>query len=385
MSTTKRPPVLTTRALNRALLARQLLLRRGAMAPARVAEHLVGLQAQTSESPYYALWSRLEGFRPDALAVLLERRRVVRLALMRSTIHLVSAADCLALRPVLAPVQERNLFVGSPYGRRLAGMDLPALVRAGRALLEEQPRSIAELAAALRARWPRRDGPSMAYAIRNLLAVVQVPPRGVWGQGGLARGTTAQAWLGRPLGRDHSPDRLVLRYLAAFGPAGARDVEAWSGLRGLAPILLRLRPRLRVFQDEKGALLYDLPRAPRPHPDTPAPPRFLPDYDNVFLAHADRARIVDERLRLRHRTGVSLRTCPFLLDGFIAGDWRIDRRRSGATLTITPFARLSSKDAAALSEEGARLLEFAAPADPHEIRFTPPRSARVGRSAPPDR
>jgi hypothetical protein len=369
MPTAKEPPVLGSRALNRALLARQLLLERSALPPVKVVERLVGLQAQTPESPYYALWSRLRSFRPEALAVLLERRKVVRLALMRSTVHLVTDADCLTLRPLLQPVQERNLFSGSPYGRRLAGMDLPALVRAGRDLLEERPRTSAELAAALRARWPKRDGPSMAYAIRNLLAVIQVPPRGVWGQGGLARGTTAESWLGRPLGRGRSLDALVLRYLAAFGPASARDAETWSGLRGLAPVFERLGPRLRVFRAPSGALLHDLPRAPRPHPDTVAPPRFLPDYDNVFLAHADRSRIIDEQLRLRHRTGVSMRTCPFLLDGFIAGTWRIDRRRGGAILEVAPFARLPRRQAAALEEEGARLLELAAPEDAPEVRF----------------
>jgi hypothetical protein len=216
----------------------------------------------------------------------------------------------------------------------------------------------------------------MAYGIRNLLPVIQVPPRGVWGKGGLPRGTTAEAWLGRPLGRDRSPDRMVLRYLAAFGPAGVRDVELWSGLQGMGPALERLRPRLKLFRNQRGDLLYDLPRAPRPDPDTPAPPRFLPDYDNVFLSHADRARIVDEQLRLRHRTGVSMRACPFLVDGFMAGTWRIERQRSGAILLLTAFLPLARKDAAALAEEGARLLEFAAPQDRHDVRLTQPSSAR---------
>ena len=157
-------PVVSTRALNRALLARQLLLERTELPAAKAIEHLVGMQAQTPESPYYALWARLRGFRADELAGLLQRRRVVRLALMRSTIHLVSARDCLDLRPVLQPVQERNLFVASPYGRRLAGMDLTALARAGRALLEKEPMTIAELAAALRARWPARTRPDSAAA-----------------------------------------------------------------------------------------------------------------------------------------------------------------------------------------------------------------------------
>ena len=365
------PAVLSTRALNRALLARQLLLGRVTVPALKVIERLVGLQAQTPESPYYALWARLQGFHPDQLASLLQRRKVVRLALMRSTIHLVSARDCLALRPVLQPVQERNLFVASPFGRRVAGMDLRALERAGRALLEAQPLSIAELARALRARFPDRDGQSMAYAIRNTLAMIQVPPRGLWGQGGLARGTTAEAWLGKPLQRERAPDRMLLRYLGGFGPASVRDMEVWSGLQGCQATVERLRPRLRVFRNERGTELFDLPRAPRPDPDTPAPPRFLPDYDNVFLSHADRARIVEEETRRRHRTGVQIRACPFLVDGFIAGAWRIERRRAGATLLLAPFARLARKDSRALASEGERLLEFAAPADRHEVRFVP--------------
>jgi hypothetical protein len=362
-------PVLSTRALNRALLDRQLLLRRVDWSPQKAVEHLVGLQAQTPESPYYGLWTRLQGFRPEALSRLLERRRVVRLALMRSTIHLVSARDCLALRPVLEPVQARNLFVASPFGRHLAGLDLEALDRAGRELVEARPLSIAELARELHARWPARDGQSMAYAIRNRLAMVQVPPRGLWAQGGQARCTTAESWLGRPLGRERAPDRMLLRYLRAFGPASVRDMELWSGLQGCREIVLRLRPRLRVFQSERGTELYDLPRAPRPDPDTPAPPRFLPDYDNVFLGHADRARIVDEGQRLRYRTGQEIRTRPFLLDGFICGNWRIERKRAGAILRISPWRKLARKEAAALTAEGARLLEFAAPEDRPDVRF----------------
>jgi hypothetical protein len=361
-------PTLSRRALNRALLARQLLLQREERPLARTIEHLVGLQAQTPDSPYYALWSRLSGFQAPDLARLLERRRVVRLSLMRSTIHLVTARDCLALRPVLQPVQERNLFAGSPYGRRLAGLDLAALLRHGRHLIETQPLTIAELAARLRERWPDRDGQAMAYAIRNLTAMVQVPPRGVWGVGGLARGTTAETFLGRPLARSTAPDTLVRRYLGAFGPASVRDAQSWSGLNDLAPVFQRLGPRLRRFRDEQGTPLFDLPRAPRPHPDTPAPPRFLPDYDNVFLAHADRARIVDEAERKARHTGVEMRNAPFLIDGFIRGTWRIDREDGVAILSVKPWRPLSRRDAAALAAEGARLLEFAAPGDPHRMR-----------------
>jgi hypothetical protein len=365
-------PVLTARALNRALLERQHLLRRVSWPATRAIEHLVGLQAQTPDAPYYALWSRLEGFRPDELSGLLRARQAVRLPLMRSTIHLVSARDCLALRPVLEAVQEHNLFVASPYGRRLAGLDLAALVEAGRALVEEQPRTHSELARALRARWPDRDGLSMAYGVRNLLALVQVPPRGLWGAGGLARCTTAESFLGRPLGTERRPEAMLLRYLAAFGPASVRDMQLWSGLPALQPVVDRLRPRLRVFQDERGVELYDLPRAPRPDPELPAPPRFLPDYDNVFLSHADRSRIVDAAIRKRHRSAVQLRVAPFLVDGFIAGNWRLTRERRRTTLTLWPFGKLSKRDQGAIEREAGRLLKFAAPGADHDVRFARP-------------
>ena len=138
------------------------------------------------------------------------------------------------------------------------------------------------------------------------------------------------------------------------------------GLQGCKESVERLRPRLRVFRNERGTELFDLPRAPRPDPDTPAPPRFLPDYDNVFLGHSDRARIVDEEIRRRHRSGEQLRVCPFLVDGFMAGTWRIERRRTGAVLLIAPFGKLPTKDSHALGAEGERLLEFASPADRHE-------------------
>jgi hypothetical protein len=360
--------VLPTRALNRALLARQLLLRRSPLTAARAVEHLVGLQAQTPDSPYYALWTRLEGFRPEALAALLEGRRAVRLALMRSTLHLVSARDALALRPVLQAVQERSLFVGSPWGRKLAGMDLPALLAEARALVEARPLTIAELGPALRRRWPARDGQAMAYGARNLLALLQVPPRGVWGKGGLARWTTLESWLDRPLSKTGAASALVLRYLAAFGPASVRDAQAWSGLQDLGEVVERLRRRLRVFTDARGLELFDLPGAPRPDADTPAPPRFLPDYDNVFLGHADRARIVDEDLRKRHRSGVDMRDPPFLLDGFIAGTWRLARGKRAATLVIKPLVKARRADLADLAAEGQRLLAFAAPGAGHDVR-----------------
>jgi hypothetical protein len=346
--------VLDARALNRALLERQLLLARRKMTAARAIEHLVGMQAQVPESPYFALWARLDGFRPEELSRLIERRGAVRLAMMRSTIHLVTARDCLSLRSVLQPVQERSFLVGSPFGRKVAGLDMRALADAGRALLEERPRTIADLAKALGARWPDRDATSLGYAIRYLVPMVQIPPRGVWGRGGLPVCTTAEAWLGRPLARARAPGPMIRRYLAAFGPATVSDIQAWSGLARLQPALDRMR--LRVCRDRRNRTLYDLPRAPRPSPDVPAPARLLPDYDNALLAHDDRARILPDD---RRREGL-IGKPTFLVDGFVAGTWKLVRGKKAAHLVLAPFARLAKQDRAALEAEAERLFAFAA-------------------------
>jgi hypothetical protein len=365
--------VLGRRALNRALLERQLLLRRWRLPAAETVERLVGMQAQVPTDPYFGLWTRLDGFHPDELIQLINERKAVRIVLMRGTLHLVTARDCLALRPVVQPVLDRILHTGSQYGRNLVGMDIAALVTTGRALLEERPRTLAELRTLLHERWPERDTASLGAAVHYLAPLVQVPPRGIWGVGGRPICTTAEAWLGHPLGADSAPDDLILRYLAAFGPASVRDAQTWSGLTRLGEVIERLQPRLRTFRDEHGKELFDLPDAPRPDPDTPAPPRFLPGYDNVLLSHAERSRIVtaDDRKRLMSSNGVTPGTV--LIDGFVGGTWKIERRRGAATLTIAPFAPLPAQDRAALAEEGARLLAFAAgDAKDHAVQIAPP-------------
>jgi hypothetical protein len=366
MAPSSKPRLVTLRTLNRTLLERQWLLRRVRRGAAAALEHLAGLQAQNTPSPYLALWSRLEGFRPDELSRLLLTRRAVRLALHRSTIHLVTARDALALRPVIQPVLERA-FARSPFGRRVAGLDLPALVAAGRALAEAEPLTTSELGARLAARGA--DAEAIGHALRAFLPLVQVPPRGVWGAGGLPRCATAESWLGARLARDASPDALALRYLAAFGPATPSDFQAWSGLQGGAAVFDRLRPRLRVFADERGRELLDVERAPLGEPDAPAPPRFLADYDNAFIGHADRARIVsaDAFARMRADNGF---LSPFLVDGFVCGTWKVARDGARAILTLRPMRRLAAGERAALEVEGARLLAFvAADAVRRDVRF----------------
>jgi hypothetical protein len=333
-----------------------------------VVEHLVGMQSQEPRDPYVALWTRLEDFDPHELGRLLADRQAVRSPLMRTTIHLVSARDCLTLAPLLRPVLERNLWSGSPYGRKLKGVDVEAVLAAGRALLDERPRTTAQLRTHLGERWPADDAGSLAHAVHNLVPVVQVPPRGVWGQKGLPTWATTERWLGRPVERAPSIDRVVLRYLAAFGPAGTMDVQAWSGLTRLREVTDRLRPHLRTFRNEAGRELFDLPDAPRPDPGTPAPVRFLPQFDNVALSHADRSHI--SAGAAARWPADDLHWSAILVDGFVAGAWRLTRDGKAATLTVRLFDRPAGKDEAEVADEGERLLEFLAPdAEPREVRL----------------
>ncbi|MGH3004429.1 MAG: winged helix DNA-binding domain-containing protein [Gaiellaceae bacterium] len=364
--------VLSRRALNRATLERQLLLRRSELSALDVVEHLVGMQAQVPLNPYTALWSRLQRFRPDELAQLLLDRKVVRIVVMRGTLHLVTAGDCLVLRPLAQPVLDRELTRHPQYGPALLGVELDPVLAFARALLAERPRTGAELRAAMEERFPEYDGAALAYACRNLLAFVQVPPRGVWGRTAQVASTTAESWLGRPLATNPSIDDVVLRYLAAFGPATVADVATWSRLTGLREVVDRLRPLLRTFRDERGRELVDLPNAPRPDPDTPAPPRFLPEFDNVLLSHADRSRFVSEEQRARLPATVGPVHGSVLNDGFLCGTWRLERDGDpgSATLVVSHLERLTKRATAALAAEGRRLLGFvAADADAHDVRF----------------
>lgn len=360
---------LSNRALNRALLERQLLLRRHVLPAAEAIEHLVGMQAQEPLQPYTGLWSRLEHFQPAELAELLTGRAVVRSPLMRTTVHLVSARDSLTLYPLMRDVLVRTLK-NTPFGKATVGLDTDPLLATGRELLEERPRTIAELGKLLHEQWPEYAPKDLAYVIHYLLPLVQIPPRGVWGQRLQATWTTIEAWLDSPLEPNPSLDELVLRYLAAYGPATTSDVRTWSGLAGLREVMERLRPRLRTFRDERGRELFDVPDGLLPDPETPAPPRFLPEYDNVLLSHADRTRIVSDEHRKGFQTANGVGPNTFLVDGFVRGSWKIARARSSATLLLDPLEPLTNQEGVALGKEGERLLAFAASdADTHEIQF----------------
>jgi hypothetical protein len=354
--------VLGRRALNRALLERQMLLGRQNLSAFDAVERLAGMQAQEPDAPYVGLWTRLEDFEPGELAGLISDRRAVRGPLMRATIHLVSDRDCLRLRPVIQPVLARA-FSGSPFRRELEGLDLDELLAVGQASLEDRPRTRAELSELLAERWPDRDPLSLAYAITFLAALVQVPPRGIWGERGQATWTTAESWLGSPLDPTPSPEEVFLRYLTAFGPATVADARAWSGLGGLREVFERLRPQLITFRDERGRELFDVPGAPLPDPDTPAPPRFLPAFDNALLSHNDRTRIISDEHRKVLFRDRSMRGV--LLDGFACATWETEQSDGKLTLVLEPFEPLTQKDRDVLAREGERLLGFLA--GPQEV------------------
>lgn len=354
-------PVLGPRALNRATLERQLLLRRSPLSAQAAVGHLLGLQAQNVKPPYYALAARLEGFAPEHLSRLLADREAVRIVTMRSTIHTHTADDCLTLRPLVQPARDREL---SLFRKGLAGVDLDRLAVLARDLVETEPRTMKQLREALLVAWPHADPQALALAARCRLPLVQVTPRGLWGRSGQVALTTAEHWLGRGTEPAPAPDATVLRYLAAFGPASVKDMQTWAGLTRLRDAFERLRPRLVTFRDPDGVELFDLPDAPRPDPDTPAPPRFLPEFDNLLLSHADRSRVVPPQLKGRSWAGnQAYRT--LLVDGFLAGVWKPE----GDALVIEPFVPLTGAQRADVTAEGERMLSVMHPGAAHTIRF----------------
>lgn len=371
--------VLSQRALNRATLARQMLLERRKLTVAQAVERLAGLQAQAPNPPYIGLWSRLEGFRREQLTEALRKRRVVRMSTLRATLHLMAASDALAWRPLLEPVHQRGLL--GNHKRALDGIDHAAVVAAGRALLGERPRTAAELGQALGVRWPGRETVSLAALIRNNVPLAHLPPAGTWNSHQSALLQPLGDWLGDAI--DAAPatqDELLLRYLAAFGPATLADAGAWSGLTGWKAVAERLRPRLREFAGEDGQVLFDLPRAPRPDPETPAPPRLVAEWDSLLLSHADRSRVLSEAHRARVFTVNGIVRGTVLIDGFVAGVWKIERAKGAATVVLELFTRWSRAECLGVEEEALKLLAFTSDDgnERHAVRGLTPSPERRG-------
>ncbi len=329
-------------------------------------EHLVGLQAQVPRVPHLALWDRLAGYHPAELDGLMTSRAVVRTQLMRTTIHTVTAADALALRPLLQPVLDRT-FSGTAWGQRLRGQDVAAVVAEAAALLAARPMGRAELQRELADRHPGLDAEAVAFGVSYWVPWVQPPPRGLWTGSGAAVMAPVDAELGPGAG-PASLDDLVVRYLGAFGPATVRDAQAWCGLTRLREVVDRLGPGLRRFRTEDGAELVDVPDAPLPDPDTPAPVRFLAEYDNVVLSHADRSRLVAEGDHVLLQGGPGGWTGTVLVDGLLRATWAARREGQSLDLTVRPSGSLPAAAEAEVEGDGARLLAFLAPGRDHAVR-----------------
>jgi hypothetical protein len=360
---------LSLRALNRATLARQLLLTRSPMSTLDAIEHLVGMQAQAPFAPYYGLWSRLDGFTGEELSGLLTSRKAVRIVLMRGTIHLVTAKDCHRLRPLVQPTLDRMLRANATHSRPLAAVEVSAVVDAVRRLLDAEALTPGEIGARLAELWPDTPPGSLAEAARSLLPLVQVPPRALWQRSGQVRLTTATAWLGKPRGKPMTIDELVTRYLAAFGPATVADVQTWSGLSRLGEVVERLD--LTHFKSEGGQTLYDIPDAPRPDPDTPAPLRLVAPFDNILLSHANRTRVISDEHRKRlfsGRNGVFPGTV--LVDGFVAATWELIGKNESTSMRVHPYIKLKRGTLDTVISEGNRLLECAFEVTDPEVTIT---------------
>jgi hypothetical protein len=364
--------LLDRRALNRALLARQLLLRRVEMPVLDAVEHLVGLQAQEPLPPYIGLWSRLRAFDPNELGRMLTDREVVRLTLMRGTVHLVTVGDALLLRPLVQVVIERSH--NAAFGRRMGNADPRELATAVRELLANEPLAARELGRRLVARGIGADAEAIGNAARVFVPLVQLPPRRVWGASGRARYAPIEDWTGGALESDPSIDDIVMRYLRAFGPASIMDMQKWSGLTRLNEAFERLRPRLLTFRDEDGRELFDIPDAPRPDRDVRAPVRFLGEYDNILLGHADRRRIIPEDFPSEAMLAAGRFVSNVLVDGMLRATWWIERDgKRRAALVVRPFRKLSRVERNDVAAEARGLIDFvAADAEARDVRFERP-------------
>lgn len=360
--------VLGPRALGRAALARQLLLRRADLPVVPAVERLLGLNAQDPHLPYVALASRLERFAIGELTAAIEDRSLVRSTLMRATQHLLSVPDFRLVRPALAPLLRR--VQRNAFGRRTAGIDLDELVAEARELLADGAvLTRPELGRRLALRRPGADAGALGWTVQYLVPLIHPAPSGTWN----TRGATPFAladWTG--VGTATTVEdlcRLVRRYLAAFGPASAADARAWSGIAGLREVFARLRPELAVYADESGRELYDLPDARRPSLDEPAPVRLLPEFDAVLLAYADRTRVMTDEIRRRVCVGAGV-AATVLVDGTVAAIWSTRRAGEAAVLTIRPLRPLSPEQRHAVEAEADRLLAFTDPTAGHrDVRW----------------
>ncbi len=358
--------ILKLRELNRATLARQMLLARETISVSAAVERLAGLQAQLASAPYVGLWTRLQNFKREDLASLIDARKIVKATFNRATLHLVTAEDYLRFRTTLQP-----LLAGaaSSIAKDRGEFDLDKVLNAARAYLAEKPRTFVDISDMLAELLPDVDVGAMRYSVRTHIPLVQVPIATGWSYPSKPEFTLAESWLGRKISPKEFLPELVKRYLAAFGPASVTDAQTWLGLK-LKDTFEALRPELQTYRDENRRELFDLPGIELPAEDVPAPLRFLPEFDNLLLSHSNRTRVVAEENRPQVYLPALRVAATILVDGFVRGAWKVEKAKSAATLVITPFEKLAKKDRSALMEEAALLVRFVEPAaKSYDVRF----------------
>lgn len=359
--------ILRLRELNRATLARQLLLERQSLTVPETIERLVGLQAQLASAPYVGLWTRLANFRRESLANLIENRKIVKATFMRGTLHLITAEDYLRFRTTLHPLL---IEAASAIAKgRDAKLDLEKVLQSARKFIGEKPRTFAEISDMLTQMMPDTDVGAMRYSVRTHIPLVQVPIATGWSYSNKPAFTLAEEWIGQKISSKDQLPELVKRYLAAFGPASVTDAQTWLGLK-LKDAFEKLRPELQTYRDEGRRELFDLPGIQLPAEDVSAPVRFLPEYDNLLLSHSNRTRVVADEYRSKvYLPGLRV-AATILVDGFVRGAWKIEKTKTAAALLITPFDKLAKKDRTTLSEEGEHLVRFVEEkAKSVEVRF----------------
>jgi hypothetical protein len=347
------------RALGRALLARQLLLERRDCSVEQVLTRVGGLQAQEPRPPFLALWNRIAGFANQDLITAALRRSAVRATLHRGTIHLLDSTDYPVWRTALS-----GELAALPRGLGPAAraVDVPAVRAAAQQLFQGRRLRFGELRPLLAERFPDVDPHILGVYARMTVPLVLPPTDNVWGWAADPAFARADDWIAMP---DIDPavarDQLVLAHLAAFGPARAADVAAWSGMRSVQVVLDRLAAQLVRFSDESGRVLYDLPDAPRPTEEVPAPPRLLGDWDTVLLGHAEHSRVVDAEVRRRLMTSNGrLRPC-LMVDGRVVGGWSVEQSGSTALLSLEPYVPVPRAGLTSAAGEAADLLSWLSP------------------------
>lgn len=362
--------ILKLRELNRATLARQMLLKRETLSVPAAVERLAGMQAQLASAPFVGLWTRLENFKREDLAKEIEARKIIKATLMRATLHLFTADDFLRFRATLQPVLSG---AGETIAKqRGSDFDQDQLLKAARKFIADQPRTFAEISEMVAELMPNHDVGALRYTVRTQIPLVQVPVSGGWSFPGKPAFTLAESWIGKKISAKENLRDLVLRYLAAFGPASPTDMQTWCGysLPALKAEFEKLKPELTVYLNEKRQELFDLPTISLPKEDAPAPVRFLPEFDNLLLSHKNRNRIVPDEYRSKVYLPALRVAATILVDGFVGGAWKVEKTKTSATLLIEPFAKLTKQDRAALTEEGEKLIRFIEPdAKSFDLKF----------------